>query len=116
VITIEGINVNAKRIPKSQLTSTWKTLSTQHFPKVKAYQLKDKDFNRIITLRRCPEDELRELQEWDTILTTEGTDACVFNADESFVFNFIIIVRERPYHSLEEIIEHELSHIARGDL
>ena len=116
MVTIEGIKINAKHIPKSQLTSAWKTLTTQPFPKVKAYQLKDDDFNRIITLRRCHEDELRELQEWDTILTTEGTDACVFNADVSAGFDFIIIVRERPYHSLEEIIEHELSHIARGDL
>jgi hypothetical protein len=116
MVTIEGIKVNVKHISKSQLTSAWEALTPQPFPKVKAYQLKDDDFNRIITLRRCPEDELRELKEWDTILTTDGTDACVFNVDESAGFDFIIIVRERPYHSLEEIIEHELSHIARGDL
>lgn len=116
MVTIEGIKVDAKRIPKSKLTWAWETLTTKPFPKVKAYQLKDDDFNRVVILRRCEEDELRELQEWNTILTTKGTDACVFNADESASFGFIIIVRERPYHSLEEIISHELSHIARGDL
>jgi hypothetical protein len=26
------------------------------------------------------------------------------------------LVRENPYHTLDEIIVHELSHIARGDL
>ena len=29
---------------------------------------------------------------------------------------YVILVRENPYHSLDEIILHELSHIARGDL
>jgi hypothetical protein len=86
------------------------------FPRVKALKLRDADFNRVVTLRRCEEDELRELAEWDTILTTEGTDALVFNVDESTGSDYMILVRENPYHSLEEILEHELAHIAKGDL
>jgi hypothetical protein len=116
IITLEGIQATGKSIPKRQLITTWKTLTTKPFPKIKGYQLKDADFNRIIQLRRCEEDEQRELQEWNTILTTEGTDACVFNSDEKLGCEFVILVREKPYHSLEKILTHELSHIARGDL
>ncbi len=116
MITLEGIQVKAKTIPKRQLVTIWRTLTNQPFPKIRAYQLKDADFNRVIQLRRCEEDEQRELQEWNTILTTEGTDACVFNGNEKLSCDFVILVRETPYHSLEKILKHELSHIARGDL
>ncbi len=116
MITVEGIKVKAKHISKKQLISAWKTLTQKPFPNVKAFQLKDEDFNRVVCLRRCEEDELRELEEWDTILTTEGTDALVFKVDESTGSDYMIVVRENPYHSLNQIIEHELSHITRGDL
>jgi|SRR3972149_8500572 len=116
VITIEGIKVKAKNIPKRILISRWEKLTSQPFPKVKAFQLANEDFDRVMCLRRCDEDELRELQEWNTILTNEGTDACVFNADESAGFDYIILVREKPYHNIKIIFDHELSHIARGDL
>ncbi len=116
MVTLEGIQIKGKIIPKRQLLTAWKTLTTKPFPKIKAYQLKDTDFNRVIQLRRCEEDEQRELQEWNTILTTEGTDACVFNSDEKLGCDFVILVREKPYHSLEKILKHELSHIAKGDL
>ncbi|HLC00839.1 MAG TPA: hypothetical protein VJL33_05945 [Candidatus Bathyarchaeia archaeon] len=116
MITIEGINVRAKTIPKRQLVSAWRKLTSELFPRVKAIQLKDDDFDRIIRLKRCKEDELRELEEWNSILTTEGTDACIFNAEEKSGFDFMILVRENPYHNLDNIIEHELLHIIRGDL
>jgi hypothetical protein len=50
------------------------------------------------------------------LLSTKGTDACVFNGEENDDAEYIILVSENPYHSLDEIIVHELSHIARGDL
>jgi hypothetical protein len=115
LVTVEGIRVKAKAIPQRQLLSIWKELTSKPFPKVKAFQLKDDTFDRVMRLRRCKEDEFRELEEWNTILTTEGTDACVFNAEESG-FDYTILVRENPYHSLERIIKHELSHIVKGDL
>jgi hypothetical protein len=49
-------------------------------------------------------------------LSTKGTDACVFEADEGEDADYIILVRKNSYHSLDDIIIHELSHIARGDL
>ena len=116
LITVEGIKVNAKPIPKTHLFSIWKTITNKPFPKVKANELKDNDFDRVIRLRRCKEDDLRELKEWNTLLTTEGTDACVFNADETTGLDFMIIIRKSHYHKLEKILEHELSHITRGDL
>lgn len=116
MVTLEGIQVKGKTIPKRQLVTIWKTLTNQPFPKISAYQLKNINFDRVIQLRRCEEDEQRELQEWNTILTTEGTDACVFNSDEKSGCGFVILVREKPYHSLEKILKHELAHIARGDL
>jgi hypothetical protein len=116
LIAVEGIKIKAKAIPKRQLVSVWKELTSKPFPKVKAFQLKDNDFDRVICLRRCEEDEIRELTEWNTILTTEGTDACVFNAEEISGLEYAILIRENPYHSIGEIIEHELSHVAKGDL
>ena len=116
MIALEGIKLQAKTIPKSQLLKVWRELTSKPFPKVKAYTLKDGDFNRVIRLRRCLEDELRELAEWNSILTTQGTDACVFNGEEGSDEDYVILIREHPYHTVEEIINHELSHIVRGDL
>jgi len=116
MITVEGINVRAKTIPKRQLILAWQKLTSKPIPKIKAFQLKDDDFDRVIRLRRCEEDEQRELEEWNTILTTKGTDACVFNAEENLGFDFMILVRENHYHTLNRIIEHELLHIIKGDL
>ena len=116
MITIEGIKVKAKIIPEKQLILTWKTLTNEPFPKVKAFQLNDSDFCRVIQLRGCEDDERREMEEWGRVLSTRGTDACVFNLDESANVDYIMLIRENPYHSLREIIRHELSHIARGDL
>jgi len=113
---IEGVKMKVKRIPKKQLNAIWKTLSSKPLPKVKALQLSDEDFNRVIEHRNCPEDKLREVVEWGRILSVKGTDACVFNADETEDTQYIIMVRQNPYHNLVEILLHELSHIARGDL
>jgi hypothetical protein len=116
MVLVEGVKMKAKRIPKNQLVKAWKTLSSKPLPKVKALKLSDEDFNHVIQHRHCVEDDLRETEEWGKILSTKGTDACVFNADETEDADYIILVRENPYHSLNEIILHELSHIARGDL
>ncbi len=116
MVTIEGIKVHAKPIPKCQLQSTWLQLTSKPFPKIKALQLKDDDFDRVIRLKRCREDELRELEEWNAILSPEGTDACVLNAEARSSFDYIILIRENPYHSLGKILRHELTHIARNDL
>ena len=115
MVEISGINVKAKAIPKSQLVLAWKELTRKSFPRVKAYRLTDEDFDRVIRLRRCEEDMEREREEWGRVLSTMGTDACVFNAEPPAT-EFIIIVRGSPYHSLDEILKHELEHIARGDL
>ena len=116
MITIEGIRVKAKAIPQRQLISIWRELTSKPFPRVKAFQLKDDAFDRVICLRRCEEDELRELKEWNTMLTTKGTDACIFNTEETSGHDYTILVRENPYHRLEKIIKHELAHIVKGDL
>ena len=112
----EGIKMKGTRIPKNKLIAAWKTLSLKPFPKVKALKLNDDDFNRALKQRHCIEDGFREIEEWGRPLSTKGTDACVFNGEENDKADFIILVRENPYHTLDEIIIHELSHIARGDL
>jgi hypothetical protein len=116
MVLVEGIKMNVKRIPKKQLVTAWKTLSSKPFPKVKALKLNDEDFNHVLQHRHCVEDDLREIEEWGRTLSTKGTDACVFNADETKDADYVILVRENPYHTIGEIILHELSHIARGDL
>jgi hypothetical protein len=116
LVTVEGIELKGKRIHEKQLIKAWKTLSNKPLPKISALKLKNEDFNHVIDLRRCPEDQIREIGEWGRILSTKGTDACVFNIDQNENIDYLILIRENPYHSLDEIIVHELSHIARGDL
>jgi hypothetical protein len=116
MITIEGLQVKARTIPKKQLVSIWKTLSSEPFPRVKAFQLEDEIFDYVMQRRDCKEDKRREQQEWGRVLSVGGTDACVFNSDEFTDTDYIILTRESPYNSLTEILEHELSHITRGDL
>lgn len=113
---VEGLQVQVENIPRQQLVSAWKTLSKKPFPKVKMLRLSDEDFNHALQHRRCLEDDLREIEEWGRVLSTKGTDACIFNTEETDIVDYIILVRQNPYHSLEEIILHELCHIARGDL
>ena len=115
MVMVEGLEMNAKPIHKKKLAKAWKTLSSKPLPKVKALKLSDDDFNHIIEHRHCFEDDLHEIEEWGRVLSTNGTDACVFNAQETDA-EYIILVRENPYNTLDEIILHELSHIARGDL
>ena len=116
MVLVEGMQIKAKRIHERQLAKEWKSISNKPFPKIKAFKLRDEDFNHVIDLRRCPEDCMREIEEWGRVLSTKGTDACVFNADENEKADYIILVRENPHHTLDEIIVHELEHIAKGDL
>jgi hypothetical protein len=116
MVLAKGLKMKGITIPKKQLNNAWKKLSRKPLPKVKAMKLSDEDFNLVLQHRRCLDDDFREIEEWGRILSTKGTDACVFNVDESDDSDYIILVRENPYHSLDEIIVHELSHIARGDL
>ncbi len=116
MVLVEGLNLKAKRIPKKQLEPVWKSLTDKPYPKIKALILNDSDFNHIIELRQCPEDMMREIEEWGRVLTTKGTDACIFNGDYKEKNEYTILIREKPYHKIEEIIPHELSHIIRGDL
>jgi hypothetical protein len=116
MVLLEGLEMQAQHIPQKQLAAAWKKLSRKPFPKVKMLRLSDDDFNHILQHRHCLEDDLREIEEWGRVLSTKGTDACIFNGEENDDSDYIILVRENPYHSLEEIILHELGHIARGDL
>jgi hypothetical protein len=116
MITIEGAKVKSKMIPREKIFSIWKTLTRKPFPRVAAFQLEDNDFDFAIKLRKCRDDEQREIEEWGRVLSAKGTDACVFNCDEFPDVDYVILTRENPYHNLEEVLEHELSHIARGDL
>jgi hypothetical protein len=116
MVLVEGLDLQVEQIPRKQLAAAWKTISKKPFPKVKALRLSDDDFNHVLQHRHCLEDDLREIEEWGRVLSTKGTDACIFNAEDTDDADYIILVRKNPYHSLEEIIVHELSHIARGDL
>jgi hypothetical protein len=114
--TVEGLTFKAKRIPRKQLAVLWKTMTAKPFPRVTALQLSDGDFDDVLRRRKCWSDVRRELIEWGHVLPAKGTDACIFNADESAGCDYIILVRENPYHRLKEVLEHELFHIACGDL
>ncbi|MCW4023652.1 MAG: hypothetical protein NWF01_01275 [Candidatus Bathyarchaeota archaeon] len=116
MVLIEGLNLKAECIPKTQLIQQWKTLSQEPMPKIAAFRVEDEDFEHVLLRLNCPEDLEREILEWGRTLTREGTDACVFNGEENLNADYIILVRQNPYHSFNEIIRHELAHIAKGDL
>ncbi|MDR0372201.1 MAG: hypothetical protein LBI79_01360 [Nitrososphaerota archaeon] len=116
MVELEGLEMQAEYIPKRQLSEAWKKLSNKPLPNVKMLRLSDEDFNYVLRHRRCLEDDLCEIEEWGRILSIKGTDACIFNGQETDDVDYIILVRQNPYHSLEEIIQHELGHLARGDL
>jgi hypothetical protein len=116
MVLVEGLSLKVEVISRQQLIKAWKTLSGKPFPKVKAMRLSDDDFNHVLQHRKCFEDDIREIEEWGRILSTKGTDACVFNAEQADGADYIILVRKNPYHTLDEILVHELAHIARGDL
>ena len=116
MVSVEGIELKGERIEARKLVKAWKALSSKPLPKIKALKLSDKDFNYVMESRRCFEDECREIEEWGRVLPTKGTDACVFNGDETEDADYVILVRENPFHSLDQIIVHELGHIARGDV
>jgi hypothetical protein len=116
MVLVEGLSLKVEAISRQQLIKAWKTLSSKPFPKVKAMRLSDDDFNHVLQHRKCCEDDIREIEEWGRILPTKGTDACVFNAEQADGADYIILVRKNPYHTLDEILVHELAHIARGDL
>jgi hypothetical protein len=98
------------------LLKAWKILSSNPLPKVKAMRLSNDDFNHVLVNRHCFEDELREIEEWGRVLSTKGTDACVYNAEDTDDVDYVILVRKNHYHTLDEILVHELKHIAQGDL
>jgi hypothetical protein len=116
LVLIEGLKLKAERIPKTQLTQQWKTLNHEPMPKIAAFKVEEEDFESVLLRLNCPEDLEREILEWGRTLTREGTDACVFNGEENLNVDYIILVRQNPYHSLNEIIRHELAHITKGDL
>jgi hypothetical protein len=116
MVLLEGLKMDGQPISQRRLVTAWKQLSKKTFPKVKALQLSDEDFNHVLIHRRCLDDELREIGEWGRVLSTKGTDACIFNAEDTDNVDYIILIRKNPYHTIDEIILHELTHIARGDL
>ena len=116
MVMVSGQEVNATRIRGNLLARIWKTLSSKPLPKIEAWRLSDEDFNTVIQQRRCYEDSQREVEEWGRVLSTRGTDACVYNACKNEGADYVILIRQNPFHCIDEIIQHELSHIARGDL
>jgi len=48
------------------------TLSSNPLPKIKALELSDEDFNHIMGVKCCPEDQMREIDEWGRILSTKA--------------------------------------------
>ena len=116
MIKIDGLKVRGRAISKRYLVSKWRQISEAPFPRVSAFQIRDSDFDSVMKTQKCLDNNIRELKEWGRTLTAKGTDACVFNAELTGDVNYIIVIRETPYHDVGEVIEHELAHIARGDL
>jgi hypothetical protein len=119
-VTVEGVRVRGTPISQAALKAVWRTLTSKRFPRVVALQLADDAFDAVLERMRMSDsgraNARREVTEWGRTLSTGGTDACVFDTDGCLGVEYILLVRARPYHRLDEILEHELAHIARGDL
>jgi hypothetical protein len=61
MVIIEGIKVKARIIPKKKLISIWKMLTIKPFPKVKAFQLENSDFDLVVRMTKSIDDERREI-------------------------------------------------------
>ena len=116
MVVLEGLTLQATTVPHWQLAAAWLKISHKPLPRVKALRLGDSDFNHVLKRRDCIEDQLREIKEWGYVLSFEGTDACIFNADEGDDADYVILIRQNPYNTIEEILLHELAHIERGDI
>jgi len=114
--TVCDVRCRGKLVSKEELITIWRKLTYRPFPRVVAFQLEDADFDRLLELRSCREDERREMLEWGRVLSTKGTDGCVFIVDEYVDLDYMILVRQNPFHRFDEILMHELTHIAKGDL
>lgn len=114
--TVRGVRCRGRAVSNRKLITIWRGLTCKPFPRVVAFQLEDPDFDRLLELRSCRENERREMLEWGRVLSAGGTDGCVFNVDEYADVDYVILVRKNPYHEFDEILMHELTHIARGDL
>ena len=116
MVMIEGVSARGHEVPRQKLYNIWKEISFEPFPKVRAFQIRAKEFSEMLRQQKCLENDVREIKEWGRILSISGTDACVFNAEQQGDVDFIILIRNNPYHTLNEILVHELSHIASSDL
>jgi len=72
MVLVEGMQLNGKRITGNQIRKAWKSISSKPLPKIKAITLSNADFNYIVDVRRCPEDDMREIEEWGRILSTNA--------------------------------------------
>ena len=116
MVMVEGVKAKGYEVSRKRLVSMWKAISDKPFPRVRAFQLRARDFNDLLRMQKCLDNEIREVEEWGRILSAKGTDACVFTAEQTRDVDYVILIRNNPYHAVDEILEHELSHIAAGDL
>jgi Cft2 family RNA processing exonuclease len=119
-VVIEGTRVRGKRIPQKTLRAIWRTLATRRLPRVMALQVTEDAFESALKRMRASDygrvNARREVAEWGQTLSVRGTDACVFNTHECPGVDYVLLVRDKPYHRLGDVLKHELAHIARGDL
>jgi uncharacterized protein with von Willebrand factor type A (vWA) domain len=109
----ENINIHAlRKIPEENLKKIWDSkFSNKPFPQVKAFILRDRDFNKLLEkLQKSKHIRDTQVREWGNLDPNVVSTAFMFPSEEGLM----IIVRQTSPYPLNEDLEHELKHIHSG--
>jgi hypothetical protein len=116
ILRIEGELISNKKLKK-----TWKRVTDAPFPKgkIKAMIISDDEAGRIFKiLRESPNIYSKSVFEYGVQSEADLATTAAFAIPVGFenARYFLIVIRRDICVSIEENLEHELNHIAKGDI
>ena len=105
-----------KKISKKKVLNVWKTVTDKPFPfgKIKLYLLKNEEFYRVLNiLKKSPNLEDQRIWEYGEKGMDQEIEAVVFGGGEN---DYWVFVKKDGKLTLEENLNHELRHIAKGEV
>ena len=102
-----------KKVSKKKMKKIWKTLTSKPFPPVDAYILENKEYERImLLLQESSAVVVQDVFEYGKTSDPISAEAVVFPACSKF----LILIKRESRCTLKENLEHELDHIAKGEV
>jgi hypothetical protein len=101
---------SARSVSTKLIRDVWKKLSDKPLPNVYAYTFDEKDFMKMLRLlEKNPNIIDTRVKEYGINFSDKYIEACTFVFEDAF----IILVKQSV--DLVESLEHELSHICKGE-